>query len=208
MFLVRNFQPLGGQGRRGASPQLWSYKTTDTIPVQESIDYFKEVYALLSVEDMIASVVAGALFFLRVTSVANRTVTVISVPVGAGLGSFNEFHFIRCVGPLAFVIASTNQIGGVSFPFAANILGVGAYSEVAGVGGSNIIDINLAGSTIMTTDKITIDAGEINSETAATPPVLTTTVYPKDGIFTFDVDSVNTTTLAKGLVVWLDLLRL
>jgi len=89
---------------------------------------------------------------------------------------------------------------------AITVVDVGAWVDTAAATGSNLltVDIHEAGTTIMTTNKITIDVGEKTSETAATPPAVTDTAIAADAIVTFDIDQVNETTPAKGLVVWID----
>ena len=85
------------------------------------------------------------------------------------------------------------------------IIDCGAYVDTAGVTGNMMIDIHLAGATIMTTNKITIATAQKSSEDGgATQPGLTTTAYTANGIFTFDVDAIQTTP-SKGLVVWIDI---
>lgn len=58
-------------------------------------------------------------------------------------------------------------------PFDGYVLdnGVGATVDTAGTTGTTTVDVNLNGTTIMTT-KITIDSGETSSRTAATPLVI------------------------------------
>jgi len=85
---------------------------------------------------------------------------------------------------------------------AITVKAVGSYCDTAGTTGTYTIDINEAGSTILST-KITVDSGEKSSETAATAPVISDTAIAADAVITFDVDAVQTTK-AKGLVVWID----
>ena len=85
---------------------------------------------------------------------------------------------------------------------AITVKAVGAYVDTAGTTGTATIDINEAGTTILST-KITIDSTEKSSETAATPPVISDSSIAADAIVTFDIDAVQTTA-AKGLVVWID----
>lgn len=89
---------------------------------------------------------------------------------------------------------------------AITIKAVGAYVDTAAATGTTklTVDINEAGTTIMTTNKITIDVGEKSSETAATAPAVTDTAIAADAIITFDIDAVNETTPATGLVCWID----
>ena len=86
---------------------------------------------------------------------------------------------------------------------AITVKAVGAYVDTAGTTGTMTIDIHEAGTTIMTTNKITLDTTEKSSETAATAPAVTDSAIAADAILTFDVDGVHTTA-AKGLTVWVD----
>ena len=63
------------------------------------------------------------------------------------------------------------------------------------------IDINVNGSTIMNTNKLTLDANEGTSVTAATAAALTTTTINDDDQITIDVDAAGTG--ARGLKVTL-----
>lgn len=85
-------------------------------------------------------------------------------------------------------------------PFTGTILSVGANVKTTGVTGTMIIDIHKNGTSIMTTDKISIETGETDSEDATIQPILTTTSFVAGDLFTFEVDSLHTTP-AKGLTI-------
>jgi hypothetical protein len=104
------------------------------------------------------------------------------------------------------VATGTNIIGAFEIPFSGVITEVGAYVDTAGVTGLQTVDIHLNGTTIMTTNKITIDSGEVSSRTAATAPTLTTTAVTAGDLITFDVDGVQTTA-AKGLTIRMSIRR-
>ena len=104
--------------------------------------------------------------------------------------------------------ATGTGIGGdyrISPKRAITITGVGAYVDTAGATGSDklTVDINEAGTTILST-KITLDVGEKTSETAVTAPVINDSAIATDAIITIDVDTVNETTVSKGLIVWVE----
>lgn len=86
-------------------------------------------------------------------------------------------------------------------PLAMKVLDVGAYVDTAGVTGTATIDINEAGTTILST-KVTIDTTEKTSVTAAAAPVISDSAIGADAIITFDIDVIQTTA-AKGLTVWM-----
>ena len=62
------------------------------------------------------------------------------------------------------------------------------------------VDVNLNGTTLMTTNKITIDSTEKSSRTAATAPTLTTTAVTAGDLITVDIDAIHTTP-ANGLTI-------
>lgn len=83
-------------------------------------------------------------------------------------------------------------------PFAFTITDVRASVSTAPTGATIIIDINDGGSTIMTTDKLSIDATEKTSTTAATAPGITDTAIADDAEITFDIDQVGSTIAGIG----------
>lgn len=65
------------------------------------------------------------------------------------------------------------------------------------------VDINEGGTSIMTTNKCTIDATETNSQTAGTAPGVTDTALAQGATITVDIDGVGSGTAGAGLKVWL-----
>ena len=88
-------------------------------------------------------------------------------------------------------------------PYSFTVTGVRASLTTAGTGGTLVtVDINEGGSSILST-KITIDASESTSTTAATPPVISDTGLADDAQMTIDIDAVGNTTAGKGLKVYI-----
>jgi hypothetical protein len=86
-------------------------------------------------------------------------------------------------------------------PFAMTLSELRANVNTAPTGSTLIVDVNLNGSTMMTTNKLSIDASEETSETAATAHTLTTTAIADDDEITIDIDQVGSTVPGKGLKV-------
>lgn len=86
-------------------------------------------------------------------------------------------------------------------PSVMTVEAAGAYFDTAGSGAVTTIDINEAGTSILST-KITVDSGEKSSQTAAIAPVVSDNSYAADAILTFDIDAVPGTP-GKGLTVWM-----
>jgi len=87
-------------------------------------------------------------------------------------------------------------------PFAMTLTEVRCNVNTAPVGSTIIVDINEDGTTILST-KLTIDASEKTSETAATPAVISDSAIADDAEITIDIDQIGSSTAGKGLKVWL-----
>jgi len=109
--------------------------------------------------------------------------------------------------------AASDETSGVStgnakltyqWQVAFTISSIFANVSVAPTGSSMIIDVNDGGSTIMSSAKLEIDAGETTTRTAATPPVLTDTAFAAGAIMTFDFDQVGSTIAGAGVKVYMN----
>ena len=85
-------------------------------------------------------------------------------------------------------------------PYAFTLTAVRASLNVASSSGTPTIDINEGGVTILST-KLTIDASEKTSTTAATPAVISDAALADDAEITIDIDTAGTG--ATGLKVYL-----
>lgn len=100
--------------------------------------------------------------------------------------------------------ALTVGTGKVTFrmPFAMTVTAVRASVTTAPTGSVLTVDINDGGTSILST-KLTIDASEKTSTTAATPPVISDTALADDAEITIDIDGVGSTIAGAGLKVTL-----
>jgi hypothetical protein len=111
--------------------------------------------------------------------------------------------------PVAIQVAASDEVtsitAGVSkltfrAPYAFTLTGARASLSTASSSGNPVIDVNKNGTSVLST-KISIDATEKTSVTAATPPVISTSAFADDDEITIDVDTAGTG--AKGLKVTL-----
>jgi hypothetical protein len=86
--------------------------------------------------------------------------------------------------------------------FAMTLTAVRASVLTAPTGSTLIVDINEAGSTILST-KLSIDATEKTSTTAASAAVISDTALADDAEITIDIDQVGSTIAGTGLIVTL-----
>lgn len=131
-------------------------------------------------------------------TLTNKTLTapVVNTPTGTGW---------PCVIGIALSDETTAITTGVAkttirMPHAMTVTAVRASLATASSSGLPTVDINEAGSTILST-KLTIDANELTSTTAAAAAVISDAALADDAEITFDIDVAGTG--AKGLKVWL-----
>jgi len=88
-------------------------------------------------------------------------------------------------------------------PFAFTVTEVRASLTTAGTG-ANLVTVMFEqnGTDILST-AITIDASELTSTTAATPPVISTSVLTDDASIDCDVDQIDSGGASKGLKMYL-----
>ena len=115
---------------------------------------------------------------------------------------FNEVILLACSDETTALTVGT---GKVTFrcPFAFTITGVSASVTTAPVGSTIICDINEAGSTILST-KLSIDAAEKTSTSAASAAVISDANIAADAEITVDIDQIGSCTAGAGLKVKLD----
>ncbi len=101
--------------------------------------------------------------------------------------------------------ALTTGTGKFTFrmPYAMTLTAVRASVTTAPTGSTIIVDINEGGTTIMSTDKLSIDASEKTSTTAATAAAITDSSLADDAEITIDIDQVGSTVAGAGLKVTL-----
>lgn len=101
--------------------------------------------------------------------------------------------------------AITTGTGKATFrmPYAMTVTDVRASLTTAGTtSGTTTIDINEGGTTILST-KLTIDATEKTSTTAATAAVISDTALADDAEITIDVDAITGGATEAGLKIWI-----
>ena len=114
-------------------------------------------------------------------------------------------------GTESFVIACSDETTALTtgtakvtfrMPYAFTLTGVRASVTTAPTGSVLTVDINESGTTILST-KLTIDAGEKTSTTAATAAVISDASLADDAEMTIDIDGVGSTVAGAGLKVTL-----
>ena len=114
-----------------------------------------------------------------------------------------------------FVIAASDEATDLAtgtnkvyfrMPYAGTLLAVRASVNTAPTDANIEVDINEAGSTILST-KLSIDASEKTSTTAAVPAVISDSALADDAEITIDIDQVGSTVAGKGLKVYLKVRR-
>jgi hypothetical protein len=87
-------------------------------------------------------------------------------------------------------------------PFAMTLTAVRASVITAPTGSTLIVDINEGGTSVLGT-KLSIDATEKTSTTAASAATITDSSIADDAEMTIDIDQVGSTVAGAGLKVWI-----
>lgn len=115
-----------------------------------------------------------------------------------------EVWAFACSDLTTALTAGTNK-GHMHAPYSGTIVdalaGLNTPQDSSGAGTLVTVDVNVAGTSILTT-KITIDNNEGHSSTAATQPIILDGAVTKGQKITADIDSLGDGT-AKGLTVYL-----
>jgi len=136
------------------------------------------------------------------TATANRA---ISLPNASGtlaltslVGASAEL-VIACSDETSNLTTGTAKVT-FRMPYAMTLSSVRASVNTAPTGSTLVVDINEGGSTILST-KLSIDASELTSTTAATAAVISDTALADDASITIDIDQIGSTIAGKGLKV-------
>lgn len=116
----------------------------------------------------------------------------------AGMTTGQPEVIIVAVGDETTAITTGTAKVTFRMPFAMTLTAVRASLTTASSSGTPTVDINEGGTTILST-KLTIDANELTSTTAATAAVISDTALADDAEMTIDIDTAGTG--AKGLKV-------
>lgn len=120
---------------------------------------------------------------------------------GGGGGGDPQCIPIACSDEATALTAGTAKVT-FRMPFGFTLSEVRASVTTAPTGSVLTVDINESGSTILST-KLTIDAGEKTSTTAATPAVISDANLADDAEITIDIDGVGSSVAGAGLKVYL-----
>jgi len=113
--------------------------------------------------------------------------------------SLYDWFTVDCGDETTSLTTGTSKVT-FRMPYKMTLTAVRANVNTAPTGSTIIVDINEGGTTILST-KLTIDATEKTSTTAATAAVISDTSLADDAEITIDIDQVGSTIAGKGLKV-------
>lgn len=154
--------------------------------------------------DLITGGASGAPGRLGVGSSGQVLKVVGGVPAWAAEGGGASVTTAIPIAASDETTALTTGVAKVTFrmPFGFTLTAVRASVTTAPTGSELTVDINEGGTSILST-KLTIDASEKTSTTAATPAVISDTALADDAEITIDIDTVGSTVAGAGLKVYL-----
>ena len=121
----------------------------------------------------------------------------------AGLQEHLTESFIVAASDETTALTAATDVATFRMPYAFTVTAVRASLTTAGTGANLVtVDIHETGTTILST-KITIDATETTSVTAATAPVISDAALANDAEMTIDIDQIDSGGVSAGLKVTL-----
>lgn len=146
--------------------------------------------------------IPGALAVVNVEYNLANTRWEIVGKVSINTNDTNEYIVVACSDETTALTAATD-VATFRMPYAMTLTEVRASLTTAGTGANLVtVDIHESGSTVLST-KITIDATEKTSTTAATPPVISDSALADDAEITIDIDQIDSGGVSAGLKVYL-----
>lgn len=190
----------------GSDMILWNDALTSTV-------YKTEIDNLPFEDGTVTSVASGAgMNFTTVTgtgTVTMGTPTTLTKDTTNATGATTHEHELQITESIMFAVSDedtdlTTGTAEITFrmPYAFTLTAVRASVKTAPTGSVLTVDINESGTTILST-KITIDATEKTSTTAATAPVISDSSLADDAEMTVDIDGIGSTIAGTGLKVTL-----
>lgn len=117
--------------------------------------------------------------------------------------AFDTESIIIAVGDETTALTTGTAKVTFRMPYAFKLTGIRASVTTAPTGATLLtVDVNESGSSVIST-KLTFDASEKTTTTAATPPVISDDSLADDAEITIDIDAVGSTIAGAGLKVYL-----
>ena len=119
--------------------------------------------------------------------------------------SLSDVFVLACSDETTALTTGTNKIR-FRMPYAGTLTAVRASVNTAPTGAALVVDINEAGTTLLST-KLSIDATETSSTTAATPAVISDSALADNAEISVDIDQIGSSVAGAGLKVMLYVTR-
>jgi hypothetical protein len=117
----------------------------------------------------------------------------------------SDVFIVACSNETSNLTAGTDKAR-FTMPYAGTLTAVKADVNTAPTGSTLVVDINEAGTTLLST-KLSIDVGETSSSTAATPAVISDSALASGAVISIDIDQIGSTVAGAGLKVTLYVTR-
>ena len=141
----------------------------------------------------------------QLSGITTGTTRTLTVPNASGTIALESLVGASAELVIACSDETTNLTTGTAkvtfrMPYAMTLSSVRSSVNTAPTGSTLIVDINEGGNSILST-KLSIDASEKTSTTAASAAVISDTALADDAEITIDIDQIGSTVAGKGLKV-------
>ena len=158
-------------------------------------------YAIAAKGDLLVGTAADTLTNVGVGTNGHRLIADSAQPSGVKWVADPAVIGIACSDETTALTTGTAKVT-FRMPHAMTLTAVRAAVTTAPTGSTIIVDINEGGSSVLGT-KLSIDASEKTSTTAASAATITDSALADDAEITIDIDQVGSSVAGAGLKVWL-----
>ena len=123
----------------------------------------------------------------------------------SGKPTLGDWFILACSDEATALTTGTNKVR-FRMPYAGTLTSLKASANTAPTGAALVVDVNENGTTVLST-KLSIDATELTSTTAAAPAVISDSALADDAEISIDIDQVGSTVAGAGLKVGLFIVR-
>lgn len=136
---------------------------------------------------------------------STRVVDVDDLLTTAAAVTPSDVFILACSDETTLLTAGINKVR-FRMPYSGTLTAVRATVSTAPTGSALVVDINEAGGSVLST-KLSIDANETSSTTAATPAVISDAGLSDDAEISIDIDQIGSAFAGAGLKVMLYVTR-
>jgi hypothetical protein len=207
------YQSTGSTGMKIYTGSAWVDAYVDGTGVVLKANNLSDLTNAATARTNLGAGATGSTLFTAASAPAARS-TLGATTIGGNIFTAADAAAVRALlttpTPLGVALSDettdlTTGTGKITFrmPGAFTLTDIRINVNTAPTGSTIIVNVKKNGTTIFGANKLSIDASEKTSVTAATAANISTTAFASDDEITIDIDQVGSTIKGKGLKLWM-----